>query len=185
MAFSPATFGEEGNVSSRLKIEEAVPADVSSICTMVRDLAEYEGLVHTLAMTEEMLSEALFGPNPAARALMARFDHEAAGFAAYYYTFSTFTGRRGMWLEDLYVKRSFRRQGIGSSLLGRVAAIAHREECGRLEWSALHWNEPAIRLYGRAGAKQLSEWDVYRLEGEEIAAAARTVPAAAPRRRTG
>ena len=169
-------------MASRLSIEEASPADIHAIRTMVRDLAEYEGLVHTLAMTEEMRFDALFGPNPAARALMARFDRETAGFAVYYYTFSTFNGRRGMWLEDLYVKRSFRRRGIGSSLLRRVAAIAHKERCGRLEWSALHWNEPAIRLYGRAGAEQLSEWDLYRLEGDEIATAARTVKPSTRRR---
>lgn len=162
-----------------LKIEVAAPSDSRQICAMVRDLAEYEGLVHTLAMSEEMLADALFGPRPAASALMARLGGETAGFAIYYYTFSSFTGRRGLWLEDLYVKRTFRRRGIGSRLLRCVASKAYEEKCGRLEWAALCWNEPAIRLYSRAGARHLSDWDLYRLEGEEIKAVSLAGKAAA------
>ncbi len=158
-----------------LKIEKAAPADTREICAMVRDLADYECLLDTVTMTEEMLAEALFGPLPAAKALLARFQGETAGFVLYYPTFSTFTGRRGIWMEDLYVKPPFRGRGIGSSLLRRVAAEAAGERCGRLEWSALNWNRPAIRLYTRIGARSLTGWSIYRLEGDEIEAASSPV----------
>lgn len=155
-----------------LKIVRAEPSDTREICVMVRDLAEYEGLVHTFAMNSEMLAEALFGPRPAAHALVARCEGDTVGFVMYFHTFSTFTGRRGIWIEDLFVKRPYRRRGVGSRLLRHVASIAWEEQCGRLEWSALHWNEPALRLYRSSGARTLSEWDIYRLEGGEIEAAA-------------
>ena len=164
-----------------VRIEHAVPADTGEICAMVLELAEYEGLAHTFAMSEEMLWEALFGPLPAVRALVARCAGDTAGFALYFATFSTFTGRPGIWIEDLFVKRPYRRRGVGSRLLRRVASIAWEEKCGRLEWSALHWNEPAIKLYKGSGARALSEWDIYRLEGREIEAAARGVETAIAR----
>jgi GNAT superfamily N-acetyltransferase len=162
-----------------VRIEQASPSDTGEIRAMVLDLAEYEGLAHTLVMSEEMLYEALFGPQPAARALVARCAGDTAGFALYFHTFSTFTGRRGIWVEDLFVKRAYRRRGIGSRLMRRVASIAYEEKCGRLEWSALHWNEPAIRLYRASGARALSEWDTYRLEEREIEAVALGVTTAA------
>jgi GNAT superfamily N-acetyltransferase len=118
--------------------------------------------------TEELLERHLFGDRPAAEAVVAEQDGEPAGFALYFTTFSTFLCRPGIWLEDVYVRPERRRAGIGRALLRHVAALAVERDCGRMEWSALDWNEPALRFYAGLGARPLDDWIVHRLDGDAL-----------------
>lgn len=157
---------------SELQIRPAARSDVGAIFTLVCELAEYENLRHTVEATEADLREHLFGECPAAEVLLA-VEHEVpVGIALYFTTFSTFAGKPGMYLEDLYVRPERRGHGIGQALLKNVARIAVERKCGRLEWSVLTWNEPAIRFYHLLGAKPLNDWTMYRLTGDALAAAA-------------
>jgi GNAT superfamily N-acetyltransferase len=151
-----------------LRIAPCVPADVPAIYGMIRELAEYEKLLHEVAATEDDVRQALFGVPPAARALVARVDGEAVGFALYFFTFSTFVGRQGIWLEDLYVRPAWRKQGVGGRLLARLAQLTIERNCGRLEWSVLDWNAPAIDVYKAIGAVGKDEWTIMRLSGESL-----------------
>jgi GNAT superfamily N-acetyltransferase len=126
-------------------------------------------LSHEVTATESELCEHLFGSRPAAEAIVAKVGGKAVGFALFFTTFSTFAGRRGIWLEDLFVVSENRRSGIGRALLRAVAAIAVERKCGRLEWSVLDWNEPAIKLYRRLGAKAMDDWTTQRMTGEALA----------------
>jgi GNAT superfamily N-acetyltransferase len=137
---------------------------------MFAELAEFEELTHELRATEKQLSEALFGPHPAAEALIAeeQGSHKAIGYALYFPTFSSFLATTGIWLEDLFVRPAHRRAGVGRALL---AAVAERlRECGgaRLEWAALDWNEPALSFYRVLGARTMPEWITHRLVGEDL-----------------
>jgi GNAT superfamily N-acetyltransferase len=155
---------------SGFRIREAVEADVPLIASLVRGLAEYERLLDEVTLTEEGLRQALFGPHRYAEVLIAEAEGgEPAGFALYWYTFSTFLGRPGIYLEDLFVRPDHRGGGAGRALLARLAAIAVERGCGRLEWAVLDWNEPAIGFYRRLGARPVEGWTVYRLAGEELA----------------
>jgi GNAT superfamily N-acetyltransferase len=154
---------------TKISIKPATLSDVPAILDFIRGLAEYEKLSHELEVTEALLDEHLFGPEPAAEALLARLANIPVGFALYFATFSTFTGRPGIWLEDLFVLPEYRHRGIGRALLRAVAKIAVRRNCGRLEWSVLDWNEPAIRVYRKIGATPMSEWTTQRLTGEALA----------------
>jgi GNAT superfamily N-acetyltransferase len=154
---------------SRLSIVSAVEADVPVILGFIRQLAEYERLAHEVVASESSLREHLFGANPAADVLLARLDAEPVGFALFFTTFSTFVGRPGIWLEDLYVDPAHRRRGIGKALLREVASIAVKRNCGRLEWSVLDWNAPAIALYRAMGAKAMTDWTIQRVTGEALA----------------
>jgi GNAT superfamily N-acetyltransferase len=145
-----------------------VPADVPAIYAMIRELAEYEKLLHEVAATEDDVRLALFGVPPAARALVARVDGEAVGFALYFFTFSTFVGKQGIWLEDLYVRPTWRKQGVGGKLLARLAQVTVERNLGRLEWSVLDWNAPAIDVYKAIGAVGKDEWTIMRLTGESL-----------------
>lgn len=147
-------------------IAPAAPADVPVILSFIRELAEYEKLAHRCVATEDMLREHLFGPRPAAEVLIARVDGVPAGFALYFGTFSTFLARPGIYLEDLYVRADLRRRGVGRALLHRLARIAVERGCGRLEWAALDWNEPAIRFYENIGAVKHDGWTTFRLSDE-------------------
>ena len=151
-----------------LTIVPAVEEDVATILSFIHQLAEYERLSHEVIATESSLRQHLFGPNPAAEVLIARRDGHPVGFALFFTTFSTFVGRPGIWLEDLFVVPAHRRLGIGKSLLRAVASIALRRNCGRLEWSVLDWNEPAISLYRAMGAKAMSDWTTHRVTGEAL-----------------
>jgi GNAT superfamily N-acetyltransferase len=151
-----------------LRIAPCVPADVPAIYGMIRELAEYEKLLHEVAATEDDVRQALFGVPPAARALVARVDGEAVGFALYFFTFSTFAGRQGIWLEDLYVRPTWRKQGVGGKLLARLAQLTLERNCRRLEWSVLDWNAPAIDVYKAIGAVGKDEWTIMRLTGESL-----------------
>ncbi len=153
-------------------IVAATPADVPDLLAMIRALAEYENLSHLVVATEASVGEALFGTRPAAEALIARERGEngiAAGFALFFHTFSTFLGRRGLWLEDLFVYPAARGKGLGRDLLARLAAIARARDCGRFEWAVLDWNTPAIGFYEAMGATLLPDWRIARVTGEALA----------------
>jgi GNAT superfamily N-acetyltransferase len=154
--------------NSRLLIREAGESDVPLIFSFVLELAEYERAAHEVVGTEPMLADALFGEDRVAEAVIAELDGEPAGFALFYRTFSTWQARPGMWLEDLYVTPERRRDGVGRALLEHLARLAVRRGCGRLEWSALTWNTPALRFYEKLGAEVLDEWQVHRLDGEAL-----------------
>jgi GNAT superfamily N-acetyltransferase len=152
----------------KFSIETTTPADVPSLLDLIRELARFEHLEHEVQATADSLHESLFGFPPVAGALLSRCGHELAGYAIYFFTFSSFVGRLGIWLDDLYVRPAYRRQGLGRTLLERVAGIGAQRGCGRFEWTALRWNESAIRFYQKLGARQLDEWVMLRLEGAAI-----------------
>ncbi len=151
-----------------LQIRLATPDDTPLILACIRGLAEYERMADQVVATEELLREQLFGPEPGAEVLIAEWDGAPAGFALFFHNFSTFLGRRGLWLEDLFVFPTFRGHGIGKSLLARLAAIAVERQCGRLEWWVLDWNEDAIGFYRALGAEAMDEWTVFRLTGDAL-----------------
>jgi GNAT superfamily N-acetyltransferase len=149
-------------------ISAATPADLPAILDFIRKLAEYEHLSNTVTATEADLRKHLFGPSPAAEVILAKIDNKPVGFALYFTTFSTFVGKPGIWLEDLFVLPEFRHRGIGRALLKAVASTAIERNCGRLEWSVLDWNEPAIQLYKKLGAVPMSDWTTQRVTGDTL-----------------
>ena len=151
-------------------IRQGTPADVPLILTLIRELADYERLLHEVVATEEMIHASLFGPKPVAEVLIAEADGTAAGFALFFHNYSTFLARPGLFLEDLFVRPQFRRRGIGRMLLTRLAALAVERGCGRFEWNVLDWNEPAQRFYESLGARPMSDWTTYRVTGDALAA---------------
>jgi GNAT superfamily N-acetyltransferase len=153
-----------------LAIRDAREDDVPELLEMFIELAEYEDLLHELHATEKQLSEALFGPRPAAEALIAELDkpHAVVGYALYFPTFSSFLASSGVWLEDLFVRPDHRREGVGRALLAAVAARLRERGGGRLEWAALDWNEPALRFYSGLRAQTMPEWITHRLTGEDL-----------------
>jgi GNAT superfamily N-acetyltransferase len=154
-------------------LRQAEPRDAATILEFVRELAEYERLSHEVVADEASLARRLFGERPAAEVIIAELDGEPAGFALFFTTFSTFLGRPGLYLEDLYVKPVFRGRGVGEALLRHLARIAVARDYGRFEWAVLDWNERAIAFYERMGARPMSDWTVYRLSGERLADTAR------------
>jgi GNAT superfamily N-acetyltransferase len=155
-----------------IEIRAATKADVPLLKEFVQALAAYEKLADTCFVTEEKLAATLFGERPAAEALIANLDDAPAGFALFFHNYSTFLAQPGLYLEDLFVKPEFRGRGVGRELFGRVAQIAVDRGCGRFEWAALDWNEPAIKFYKRMGAAPMSDWMIFRLTGEMLKAAA-------------
>lgn len=153
---------------ARAEIRPATEDDVPIILSLIRELAEYERLSHEVVATEGLLRESLFGERRGAEVLIACCKGAPAGFALFFHSFSTFLGRPGIYLEDLYVKPKFRGRGIGRALLTHLARLAKERGCGRLEWSVLDWNEPAIKLYKSIGAVPMDEWTVYRVTGEAL-----------------
>ena len=153
-------------------IRAAVEEDVPLILHFIRRLAEYERLAHEVVATEEGLRRWLFGERPAAEVVIAEWGGEAAGFALFFHNFSTFLGRSGVYLEDLYVEPAHRGRGIGRALLAHLARLAVERGCGRLEWWVLDWNEDAIRFYRSIGAVAMDDWTVYRVTGDALAALA-------------
>ena len=151
-----------------LTIREATRADVPLILTFIRELAEYEKLLHEVEATEADLAETLFGPTPRAEVMIAESEGSAAGFALFFHNYSTFAGRPGIYLEDLYVRPAARGKGVGRALLAHLADLALARGCARLEWAVLDWNRPAIGFYESLGAKAMDEWTVYRLSGETL-----------------
>lgn len=142
--------------------------DVPLILTFIRELAEYERLSHEVVATEGSLREWLFGDRPVAEVLVGEHGEEAAGFALFFHNFSTFLGKPGIYLEDLYVRPEFRGKGIGKAMLAHLARLAEDRGCGRLEWSVLDWNEPSITFYESLGAVAMDDWTVHRVTGEAL-----------------
>jgi GNAT superfamily N-acetyltransferase len=151
-----------------LRIERARETDLSLILSFIKELAEYERLSHEVVATEELLRESLFGENVKAEVVIAYDQDQAVGFALFFHNFSTFMGRPGIYLEDLYVKPHARGRGIGRALLSFLARLAKERGCGRLEWAVLDWNEPAIRFYKNLGAVPMDEWTVFRATGKAL-----------------
>lgn len=149
-------------------INSATESDVPLLLAMIRELAVFEHLAHELGVTADSLREALFGDHPVATALLATVDGEAAGYAVYYRTFSTFVGRAGIFLDDIYVRPEFRKQGLGRALLEAVAEIGMDLGGGRFEWIALRWNENAFRFYRSLGATIMNEWALLRMNSREV-----------------
>jgi GNAT superfamily N-acetyltransferase len=145
----------------------AEPGDVALILQFIRDLAEYEKMLHEVVATEELLHEWLFEKR-VAEVIFAVVDGEDAGFALFFHNFSTFLGRAGIYLENLYVKPAYRGRGVGKGLLRRLAQIAIERRCGRLEWWCLDWNRPSIDFYLSLEAEPMDEWTIYRLSGETL-----------------
>jgi GNAT superfamily N-acetyltransferase len=149
-------------------IRTATPADVPAILGLIRDLAEYERALDDVSATEAQIHEALFGERPSVFCDVADVDGEVVGFAVWFLNFSTWLGRHGIYLEDLFVSRDRRRDGIGRALLVRLAQHCVERGYGRLEWSVLDWNEPAIDFYRALGAEAMDEWTVHRLAGDAL-----------------
>jgi GNAT superfamily N-acetyltransferase len=153
------------------RIHPARPDDVADLQRLVRALADYERLTAICTSSEVDLADALFGPHPACEALIARLDAESqdcAGFALFFHTYSTFLGRRSLWLEDLFVEPAHRGGGIGRALLVALAALARERGCGRFQWAVLDWNASAIAFYESLGAKVLPDWRIVRVTGEAL-----------------
>ena len=155
--------------NSELQISRASAEDLGTILSLIRELAEYERAPNDVVTTEAGLREVLFGDEPSAHVLIARENDGAVGFAVYFFNFSTWLGRPGLYLEDLFVRPAVRGKGYGRALLVELAKVAAARGCGRMEWSVLDWNEPAIEFYKKLGAKSMDEWTVFRLTGEKIA----------------
>ena len=153
-------------------LRQATTGDVDTVYELIVALAEYERLRHRVTGTREQLETALFGPRPHAEAVIAEVDSDPVGFALFFHTFSTFVCRPGLWLEDLFVIPEHRRAGIGRMLLSHLAGLAVERGCARFEWSALDWNEPALRFYDTLGAELLTDWRMLRLEGQALRALA-------------
>jgi GNAT superfamily N-acetyltransferase len=154
-----------------IRIVPAQASDVPVILEMIKSLAEYEQLSHEVVATEDDLRQSLFGPRPAAEVVLAYAGDAPIGFALFFHNFSTFLGRHGLYLEDLFVVPEWRGKGVGKQLLAHIASIAESRKCGRMEWAVLDWNESAIAFYRRMGAHVLDEWRVCRLTGHELRAA--------------
>jgi GNAT superfamily N-acetyltransferase len=152
----------------------AALADVPLILALVTELAEYEQLADQVTATETRLREALFGGQPIAHAVIAREGDTPAGFALYFFNFSTFVGLPGLYLEDLFVRPAFRKRGLGRQMLAYLARVAVERGCRRMEWSVLDWNETALRVYRGIGARSMNEWTVQRLSGEALSDLAAT-----------
>ena len=152
-----------------LSIRPATVADVPVILQLIRDLAAYERAPNEVTATKEQLVDVLFGKKPAAEVLLAFENETPVGFAVFFHNFSTWLGRPGLYLEDLFVKPEMRGKGYGRALLVDLARIAGERGCGRMEWAVLNWNDPAIQFYRKLGAKPMDEWTVFRLTHDGIA----------------
>ncbi len=151
-----------------VSIRSATPADLPLIAQFIRDLADYEKLAHEVRFDEAKLGEKLFGPRPYAEVLIGEIDGTPQGFALFFHNFSTFEGRPGIYLEDLFVRPEARGSGLGKALLTHLAALCTARDCARLEWSVLDWNAPAIGFYQSLGAKLMDEWTVMRVDGDAL-----------------
>jgi GNAT superfamily N-acetyltransferase len=154
--------------TSSLDIVPATLADVPLILELITALADYEKLRHEVVATEASLTKALFGSRPSAEAVIARIDGEPAGFALFFHNFSTFLGRQGLYLEDLFVLPKHRGRAIGKALLRHLAALALQRDCGRFEWAVLDWNRPARDFYESLGAEVKSDWIIHRVSGDAL-----------------
>lgn len=155
-----------------LTLRPAQPTDVPTILDLIRELALYEKLLHEVEADAEALHAHLFGARPFVEVILAEWEGDVAGFALFFHNYSTFLTKPGIYLEDLYVKPAHRGRGIGKALLAELAQIAVSRGCGRLEWSVLDWNAPAIGFYESLGARPMDQWTVYRLSGDNLSSVA-------------
>lgn len=151
-----------------LSIRSATPADLPLIAQLIRDLAEYEKLAHEVRFDEAVLGQKLFGARPYAEVVIGELDSVPQGFALFFHNFSTFEGKPGIYLEDLFVRPEARGSGLGKALLSHLAMLAVERDCARLEWSVLDWNDPAIGFYKKLGARLMDEWTVMRVDGTAL-----------------
>jgi diamine N-acetyltransferase len=158
----------------RVTVRAARPNDVKTVFEMISALADYERLLHEVEATPEQVAEALFGDAPRVFCDLAEIDGKIVGFALWFYTFSTFRGKHGLYVEDLFVTPAYRGHGVGRALLGHLAARCVAEDLGRLEWSVLDWNEPAIAFYRSMGARLMDGWTMCRLDGMALERLAET-----------
>jgi GNAT superfamily N-acetyltransferase len=149
-------------------IRTAAPADTRAVFALMYELAEFENLTHVFAATEDGLRDALFGPRPSIEALVAENEGRLVGYALFFHNYSSFVGKRGLYLEDVYVQPSQRGSGLGSAFLQRLAALSVKRQCGRFEWTVLDWNQPAIDFYKKMGATVLPDWRVVRVTGDAL-----------------
>jgi GNAT superfamily N-acetyltransferase len=161
-------------VAAMTSIRPAIAADLPLIAQFIRDLAEYERLAHEVRFDDAVLGDRLFGERPYAEVLIGEIDGAPHGFALFFHNFSTFEGRPGVYLEDLFVRPEARGSGLGKALLARLAAIAIERDCARLEWSVLDWNEPAIAFYKSLGARSMDDWTINRVDGDALGTLARS-----------
>jgi GNAT superfamily N-acetyltransferase len=155
-------------MSNRLTITPATQSDVPLILELIKELASYEKLAHEVTATEELLTETLFGTRRYAEVVVASYDGQPVGYALFFHSYSTFVGRPGLYLEDVFVRPTMRGKGIGKAILVYLARLAVERKCGRFEWSVLNWNEPSIKFYELLGAKPMDDWTVYRLAAESL-----------------
>jgi len=149
-------------------IRPATERDVPLVLDLIKGLADYEKLAHEVTATEAGLRRSLFGPSPGAEVVIAEVAGEPVGFALFFHNFSTFVGKRGLYLEDLFVKPAWRGHGVGRQLLVYLARLAVERDCGRFEWAVLDWNEQAIRFYRGLGAQPMHDWTVFRVAGDAL-----------------
>lgn len=149
-------------------IKPATKKDVPVILSFITKLADYERLSHEVVATEELLQRTLFGRRRTAEVAIGYYNNEPVGFVLFFHNFSTFVGRPGIYIEDLFVEETYRRRGFGGALLAHIAKLAVARDCGRLEWSVLDWNEPAVNFYQKLGAMPMNEWTVFRVTGEKL-----------------
>ncbi len=152
----------------RLSLDPAGPGDAGLLLELIRELAVYERLAHEVTADEAAIRTTLFGPTRYAEALVARWDGEPVGFALWFHNYSTFVGKPGLYLEDVYVRDAMRGRGIGRAILARLAALAVERGCGRFEWAVLDWNAPSLAFYRALGARPMDDWTVFRLDGEAL-----------------
>lgn len=155
-------------MNEKLIIRKAEQKDISAIIDLIKELAEYEKLLHLVKTTEKNIEEVLFGENKFIEVLIAEYEGKLAGQALFFKNFSTFLGKPGIYLEDLYVKPDFRGKGIGKALLMKIIALAKERDYGRVEWCVLDWNKPAIDFYKSLGAIELEEWKYFRLTSDKF-----------------
>lgn len=154
----------EVKMNSGFTIKQAEEKDLPLLISFIKKIAEYEKLSHEVIATEEILRESLFGKKPSAEVVFGYFGNEPAAYAVYFYNFSTFIGKKGLYLEDLFVLPELRGKGIGKKMLLYLIQKASDENCGRMEWAVLDWNEPAINFYKSLGAKSMDEWTIFRID---------------------
>jgi GNAT superfamily N-acetyltransferase len=164
----PKDETEEELMPAQPVIRNAIESDIPLVLSFIKELAEYEKLSEQVTATEELLRENLLGADRKAEAVIAEYHDDPAGFALFFHNFSTFLGKPGLYLEDLYVSPDMRGRGIGAALLRYLAGLAVERGCGRFEWSVLDWNEPAINFYRNMGAVPVDGWTVYRLTGQPL-----------------
>ena len=163
-------------MSNTFTIRAAQRGDVPLLLSFIRELAEYERLSHEVSATEETLERSMFGEHAYAEALLGYAGETPVGFAIFFHNFSTFVGKPGIYLEDIYVKPEHRGNGHGRAMLRHLAGLALERDCGRFEWAVLDWNEPAIQFYRSLGARPMDDWIVYRLDGDALPALATESP---------